>query len=129
MRHRARWSRTTARVMRLGVGSLRHPATLGKLFRLWKFLRREQIDVLQVYFPESTYLGVPVGWLAGVRHLVRTRNNIGYWVTPWHRRAGRFLQPLCPRYRRQLRRVPAGSPPGRDAVSGSRRRGREWRRS
>jgi L-malate glycosyltransferase len=77
-------------IVRLGVGSVRHAATVGKLFRLWRFLRRERIDVLQTYFPESTYLGVPVGWLAGVPHLVRTRNNVGYWMTPWHRRMGRF---------------------------------------
>ncbi|MBI1914225.1 MAG: glycosyltransferase [Planctomycetes bacterium] len=78
-------------VLRLGVGSLRSPATLVRAWRLARFLRRERIDVLQVYFPDSTYFGVPVAWLAGVPAIVRTRNNVGHWLTPLHRRLGRLL--------------------------------------
>src|SRR5262249_15067841 len=58
-------------------------------FRFGRFLRHHRIDVLQVYFPDSTYLGVPVARLAGVRRIVRTRNNLGYWMTPLHRWLGR----------------------------------------
>jgi glycosyltransferase involved in cell wall biosynthesis len=76
-------------VIRLGVRSLHHPATLGKAYRLARFLRRQRIDVLQAYFPDSTYLGVAVARLAGVPHVVRTRNNLGYWMTPLHRWLGR----------------------------------------
>jgi glycosyltransferase involved in cell wall biosynthesis len=78
-------------VLRLGVGSLRHPATLIKAWRLAQFLRRERIDVLEVYFLDSTYLGIPVGRLAGVPYILRTRHNIGHWMTPGHRRLARFL--------------------------------------
>src|SRR5207248_2667044 len=78
-------------VLRLGVGALRSPAALLRAWRLARFLRRECIDVLQVYFPDSTYFGVPVGWLAGVPAIVRTRNNVGHWLTPLHRWLGRFL--------------------------------------
>ncbi len=81
-------------VMRLGVGSLRRPATLLAAYRFARFLHRERMDVLQVYFPDSTYFGVPVAWLAGVPRIVRTRNNVGYWMTPWHRRLSR----LCNRF-------------------------------
>jgi glycosyltransferase involved in cell wall biosynthesis len=77
-------------VLRLDLRCWRHPTMLGKAFRLARFLRQARIDVLQVYFPESTYLGVPVGRWAGVPWIVRTRNNLGYWMTPWHRRLGRF---------------------------------------
>jgi glycosyltransferase involved in cell wall biosynthesis len=78
-------------VMRLGVGSLRHPATLIRFGRFVRFLHRRRIDVLQVYFPDSSYFGVPAAWLAGVRHRVRTRNNVGHWLTPLHRQLGRAL--------------------------------------
>jgi glycosyltransferase involved in cell wall biosynthesis len=81
-------------VFRLDVGSLRHPATLTKAWQFVRFLRRERIDVVQVYFPESTYVGVPAAWWAGVPRIVRTRNNLGYWMTPWHR----FLGRLCNRF-------------------------------
>jgi glycosyltransferase involved in cell wall biosynthesis len=81
-------------VLRLGVRSFRRFSTLSAAWRLARFLRRERIDVLQVYFPDSTYLGVLTGWLAGVPRILRTRNNLGYWMTPWHRRLGRLCNAL-----------------------------------
>jgi glycosyltransferase involved in cell wall biosynthesis len=81
-------------VLRLGVGSLSRPSALAAAWRLARFLRRERIDVFQAYFPESTYFGVPAAWLAGVPRIHRTRNNLGYWMTPWHRRLGRLCDLL-----------------------------------
>jgi glycosyltransferase involved in cell wall biosynthesis len=81
-------------ILRLGVGALRHPATLWRFGRFVRFLRCERIDVVQAYFPDSSYFGVPAAWLAGVRHRVRTRNNIGHWLTPLHRLLGRALNVL-----------------------------------
>jgi glycosyltransferase involved in cell wall biosynthesis len=75
-------------VLRLGVRSLHRWETLRGAWRLAGFLRRERIDVFQVYFVDSTYLGVPVARLAGVPYVVRTRNNAGYWITPLHRWLG-----------------------------------------
>jgi glycosyltransferase involved in cell wall biosynthesis len=54
-------------------------------------LRREKVDVLQVYFPDSTYFGLPLARLAGVPHRLRTRNNLGHWMTPLHRLLGHLL--------------------------------------
>jgi glycosyltransferase involved in cell wall biosynthesis len=81
-------------VLRLGVRSLRRPSAVAALWRLVRFLRRERIDVFQAYFPDSTYFGVPAAWLAGVPRVLRTRNNLGYWMTPWHRRLGRLCDAL-----------------------------------
>jgi glycosyltransferase involved in cell wall biosynthesis len=81
-------------VLALGVRSFRQPRSLLAAWRLGHFLRRGHIDVLQVYFPESTYFGVPIGRLAGVARVVRTRNNLGYWMTPLHR----FLARACNRW-------------------------------
>ena len=78
-------------VWRLGVGSLCRPATLIQAIRFSRFLRRERIDVVQAYFPDSSYFGLPTAWLAGVPHRLRTRNNLGHWLTPLHRRLGRLL--------------------------------------
>ena len=44
----------------VGIRSFSRLSTLAKAWRLARFLRRERIDVFQVYFPESTYFGVPV---------------------------------------------------------------------
>jgi glycosyltransferase involved in cell wall biosynthesis len=81
-------------VLRLGVASFRHPATLTAAWRLIRFLRRHRIDVFQPYFPDSNYFGIPAAWLAGVPRILRTRNNLGYWLTPWHRRLGRWCSAL-----------------------------------
>jgi glycosyltransferase involved in cell wall biosynthesis len=78
-------------VRRLGVGSLRHPGTLALVRRFARFLRRRSIDVVQAYFPDSCYFGLVAAWLAGVPHRVRTRNNLGHWLTPLHRALGRLL--------------------------------------
>ena len=78
-------------VWRLGVGSLCRPRTLVQAMRFIHFLRRERIDVVQAYFPDSAYFGLPAAWLAGAPHRLRTRNNLGHWLTPLHRRLGRML--------------------------------------
>lgn len=75
-------------VLRLGVRALWERRAAAGLVRLVRFLRRERVDVLQVYFPDSTYLGVLAGRLAGVPCVVRTRNNLGHWMTPRHRLLG-----------------------------------------
>ena len=82
------------RVLRLGVRSFHQPTLLPRMARFIRFLRQERIDVLQVYFPDSTWFGVPCAWLARVPHIVRTRNNLGYSQTSWGRRLGR----LCNRF-------------------------------
>jgi len=84
-------------IMRLGIGSLCRPATLVRAWQFARFLRRENIDVVQTYFPDSSYFGVPAAWLARVKHRVRTRNNMGHWLTPLHRRLGRALNLLTTR--------------------------------
>jgi glycosyltransferase involved in cell wall biosynthesis len=78
-------------VLRLGVKRLCSPTALLRAVRFARFLRRERIDVLQVYFPDSSYLGIPTAWLARVPHRIRTRNNLGHWMTPLHLFLGRLL--------------------------------------
>src|SRR5262245_64542754 len=45
-------------VLRLGVTGLSRPQNLAKAWWLARFLMSQRIDVLQVYFPDSTYFGV-----------------------------------------------------------------------
>ncbi len=81
-------------VLRLGAGALRSPKTALRALRFMQFLWRERIEVVQVYFPDSSYFGVPAAFLAGVRHRLRTRNNVGHWMTRLHRILGRALNSL-----------------------------------
>jgi glycosyltransferase involved in cell wall biosynthesis len=77
-------------VLRLGVRSLASQQGFAAAWRLATFFRRERIEVLQVYFPDSTYLGILAAHLGRVPRIVRTRKNLGYWLTPWHRCLGRL---------------------------------------
>jgi glycosyltransferase involved in cell wall biosynthesis len=49
------------------------------------------VDIVQTYFLDSTYFAAPLARLCGIRHVVRVRNNTGYWLTPLHRRLGRVV--------------------------------------
>lgn len=78
-------------VLRLSVHSLHKPVALeaaGKILRFWRQLKT---DVVQVYFLDSAYFGVPLARIAGVRRVVRVRNNIGHWLTLKHRWLGRII--------------------------------------
>jgi glycosyltransferase involved in cell wall biosynthesis len=81
-------------VLRLGLRKLLSGKAIRALSRFCDFLQRERIDVLQPYLPDSTHFGVVAGRLAGVRAIVRTRNNINHWMTPTHRRLGRLANGL-----------------------------------
>jgi glycosyltransferase involved in cell wall biosynthesis len=58
---------------------------------LSRHLRQERIDIVQTYFLDSTYFGVPVARLNGIRRVLRVRNNLGHWLTPRHRVLGQIM--------------------------------------
>jgi len=81
-------------VLRLGVRSLHRPHAFAAAARLRRFWRTHGTDVLQVYFLDSTYFGVPLARVSGIRRVVRVRNNLGHWLTPTHRWLGRVMGDL-----------------------------------
>ncbi|WP_165250226.1 glycosyltransferase [Paludisphaera soli] len=81
-------------VTRLGVRSIRSVRGLTRCGIFARQLRREHIDVLQVYFRDSAIFGAVAGRLAGVPRVVRVRNNLGYWMTPGDRRTFRVVNRL-----------------------------------
>ncbi len=81
-------------VLRFGLRRLRSLHALRTAWRLARFLRRERVDVLQLYLPDALYFGVLAGHLAGLKCIVRTRNNNNYWMTSTDRLLGRLLNRL-----------------------------------
>ena len=81
-------------VVRFGVYKLRSVKALAEARRFARFLRCERIDILQVYFIDSSTFGALVGRLAGVRHIIRVRNNLGHWLTPGLKWRFRFVNRL-----------------------------------
>jgi len=82
-------------VLRLGVRSLRRGSTLRQAWRFARFLRNERIDVVQTHFPDSTCFAAPVARLAGVRHVLRTRRDLGFWMRPVDRWLGRLSRRIA----------------------------------
>jgi glycosyltransferase involved in cell wall biosynthesis len=85
-------------VVRLGVRKLVSRTALRAAGRLRAFWRETQPDVVQTYFQDSSYFGVPVAKAAGVKAVVRVRNNLGYALTRRDRVAGRVIRPLVDRF-------------------------------
>ena len=83
-------------VLNLNVGKLLHWKSAPAAARLAAFWRRHRTDVVQTYFLDSTYFAAPLARSCGIKHVVRVRNNTGYWLTPAHRRLGRLIGRVCP---------------------------------
>jgi glycosyltransferase involved in cell wall biosynthesis len=81
-------------VLRLGVKKLLGRGAVRAANRLRAFWRAERPDVLQAYFLDSAYFGVPLARWCGIPHVLRVRNNLGYWLTPKHRFMNRLLRPF-----------------------------------
>lgn len=64
------------------------------LWRFARWLRRNRIDVLQSHFRDSNIVATLAGRLAGVRCLVATRRNQGYWHNRLELAVVRILNPL-----------------------------------
>ena len=69
------------RVFYLNVSSIFSPKAIRAVYRMWRFFRRERIDILQVYFFDSRLLGTIAGRLAGVPLIVFCRREMGWWHT------------------------------------------------
>lgn len=80
----------TCPVLQLGVRRLMSVGALRQAFKLWQFLRREKINVVQTYFPDSTRFAAPIAKAAGIKSVFGSRRNIGHWVTPRDIRIARF---------------------------------------
>ncbi|MBA4187162.1 MAG: hypothetical protein C0467_04005 [Planctomycetaceae bacterium] len=81
-------------VIRLGVRRLMSLTAARAVSQLRAFWREHQPDVLQAYFLDAAYFGVPLAKLSGVKRVVRVRNNLGYWVNSKHRVLGRCVRPF-----------------------------------
>jgi glycosyltransferase involved in cell wall biosynthesis len=77
-------------VLRLGLKRLFGRSAIRAARRLRDFWRDHPADVVQTYFLDSSYFGAPVAKWAGVRRVVRVRNNLGYWLTRKHRLLGKL---------------------------------------
>lgn len=80
--------------LRLGVRRLASLHAAKQAWKFWRFLRRQRIDIVQTYFPDSTRFAAPIAKAAGVRAVFGSRRNIGHWMTKRDARIARFYNRL-----------------------------------
>jgi L-malate glycosyltransferase len=51
------------------------------LFRFINFLKEENIDILQTFFIDSNIFGVLAGRFAGIKKIIISRRDLGFWYT------------------------------------------------
>ena len=81
-------------VLKLGIRSLKRPSSFHGYRKLFKFLRRKKIDVLEAYYRDSALVGIPVSYFAGVPRRVITSFSLGYWMTAFDRVMHRAYRPF-----------------------------------
>jgi glycosyltransferase involved in cell wall biosynthesis len=81
-------------VIRLGVRHLMRPSSIPPAYRLARFFRRENIDLVHPLFPDSLYFGTVVAKMAGVPCVAGFQVSLGYWMTRRDRWFGTWINKL-----------------------------------
>jgi glycosyltransferase involved in cell wall biosynthesis len=81
---------SNCQTLRLGIRRLASATALRQAWRFWRFLRQNQIDVVQTYFNDSTRFAAPIAKAAGIKTVFGSRRNIGHWMTLRDARIARF---------------------------------------
>jgi glycosyltransferase involved in cell wall biosynthesis len=65
----------------LHIYSLKSLGNITKYIRLWKFIREQNIDIIETVFFDSIMVGVITAKLAGVKHIISCRRDMGFWYS------------------------------------------------
>ncbi|MCP3981363.1 MAG: glycosyltransferase [bacterium] len=69
-------------------------AVVGEIAGLRRFIRRNEIDVIQTYFPDATLFGFLAGCGSGRRrHTLASFRDLGFWRTPFKSLQLRMVYP------------------------------------
>jgi glycosyltransferase involved in cell wall biosynthesis len=64
----------------VGINSFKSPKSYLNIFRFGRFLKEESIDLVQTHFRDANFAGIIAAKLAGVKKIIGTRRNQGYWM-------------------------------------------------
>lgn len=65
----------------VGIESFKKLDSWFSIYRFSKYLKKENVEVVQTYFFDANIVGVVAGLFAGVRKIIGSRRNQGYWIT------------------------------------------------
>ena len=86
------------RVEIINLRSLLSPFFMKAIWRFRRLHRRHKFDIVQTFFVDANMFGTIAARLAGIRRIISSRRNIGYWHTPLHRLILRILKGWTPYY-------------------------------
>lgn len=72
------------------LGGITKPAFYLGLWKLFRRLRQQRPDVVHTFFPIANVVGVLAARLAGIKGVLASRRDYGYWITPGYLKATRF---------------------------------------
>lgn len=73
------------------IHSFKSPKGLMAVLALAGFLKKKQFDVVQTHFRDASMAGITASRLAGVKAIIGTRRNQGYWMTSFDRTIQKLL--------------------------------------
>ncbi|MDH4099355.1 MAG: glycosyltransferase [Nitrospirota bacterium] len=66
----------------IGARSFKTPGMYASIFRFRNFLKKEGVSIVQTHFRDSNIVGILAARLAGIKAVISSRRNQGYWYTP-----------------------------------------------
>jgi len=78
--------------------SLYYPVSYWRIVKLSRFFKKEAIDIVQTYFRDANIVGILAARLAGIRKIVSSRRNQGYWHTRFELNLLKLVNPLVERF-------------------------------
>ncbi|MGD9897746.1 MAG: glycosyltransferase [Calditrichaceae bacterium] len=82
----------------LGMRKILSLNGIRKLIECASYIKKNKIDIVQVFFFDSTLVGILASKLAGVKHILASRRDLGYWITPMLKRTLNFLDNFTGHY-------------------------------
>ena len=82
----------------LNLGSILRPDFFGAASRFKKLHRERKFDIVQTFFLDANLFGTIAARMAGIKNVVSSRRNIGYWHTSFYRTMLRILRRWTPYY-------------------------------
>jgi glycosyltransferase involved in cell wall biosynthesis len=95
------WMKQQTFPFRVEILNLRSLLSLSFIRAIWRFRRLHRLhtfDVVQTFFVDANMFGTIAARLSGIKTIISSRRNIGYWHTPLHRFILRLLKIWTPYY-------------------------------
>lgn len=78
------------RVHIVELGGVMRPGFILGVWKLWRLLKQLQPSVVHTFFPIANIVGVLIARFAGVKGVLASRRDYGFWITPGYLKATRF---------------------------------------